>query len=89
MPRRVGLSERPRLPLPRPLEPGLVTAVRETRWEILPSGWAQRRLADLAELRQELERARAAAEDERRDVTRDDSSTLPHAARRGGGADDA
>jgi hypothetical protein len=59
--RRVVFSERPRPPLPRPLEPGLVTAVREAGWEILPSGWAQRRLADIIELRQQLECARAAA----------------------------
>jgi hypothetical protein len=67
MPRReVQLSEKPRPPLPRPLEPSLVTAVREAGWEISPVGWAQRRLGEIAELRRQLERARAVAEGEPR-----------------------
>jgi hypothetical protein len=47
--------------IPIPLEPSLVAAVRAAGWEVVPHGWAKRRLADLDELRRQLERARAAA----------------------------
>ena len=43
--------------IPTPLEPPFVAAVRQAGWEVVPSGWAQRRLAELAELRRKLEDA--------------------------------
>jgi hypothetical protein len=62
MPRRV----RPRPPLPRPLEWGLLEAARAAGWTVVPAFWAERRLAEIDELRQQLQRARAVAEGEPR-----------------------
>jgi hypothetical protein len=45
----------------QPLPEHLVAQARASGWEIVPRGWMQRRLADLDELRRQLEGARAAA----------------------------
>ena len=62
MPRReVQLSEKPRPPVLRPLEPGIVALVREHGWEVLPREWARQRLREIAQLRRQLDDARTAA----------------------------
>jgi hypothetical protein len=48
-------------PIPTPLPPNLVDLVRAHGWELAPAGWLRRQLDDRDRLRQQLERARAAA----------------------------
>jgi hypothetical protein len=47
--------------IPTPLPPDLIDLVRTHRWELAPAGWLRRQLDDRDRLRQQLERACAAA----------------------------
>jgi hypothetical protein len=62
-------------PIPTPLPPDLIDLVRAHGWELAPAGWLRRQLDDRDRLRQQLERARAAAATpESEDSTRDSTT---------------
>ena len=54
----------------QPLPPHIVEQARASGWSLVPAFWMERRLADLAELRRQLEDARAEASQETRRMSR-------------------